>query len=394
MLGCFQTEDMDDPSDGKAAMESFLSSAYAAAATRSASIVTQTVDMDDDAPPPFVTSVDLDGPSTNTIIIGASSSGEAAGTYPTDEASSLAPTTFATATSTLLDNNNQNQDLPDPTAPAESSATLLPIAQNGHDGGLSRGQVAAAIAVPILFTALLAVLAFLILRRRKNSRHRNANDGNSSIRGGANGGFFGLREKWGSLKSSASSHKEPQVTSLQNRAYMSGLDTSSRGTSSQQNSGEYYNDPPPPPYKVNVTTHAQAAPVLPMLSTNLSKFDSRPCTPQPMTQRNPPHPPISPLSDTHSAFLTPWTVDYRPNSSSHSAQSINSDAYSDTASIHSARAARMSVGGPTIITTGPHLPVSRAESLGDPFDDPHTPVPSLPGDALLQLEPTSEEARK
>jgi hypothetical protein len=97
--------------------------------------------------------------------------------------------------------------------------------------------------------------------------------------------------------------------------------------------------------------------------------------------------PISPLSPAITDYLVPWSHahEHRPGSS-RSARSINSDAYSDTASIHSARAARMSVGGPTMIKPSGLLTGSRAGSLGDPFDDPTTPVPSLPGDALARLE--------
>ena len=68
-------------------------------------------------------------------------------------------------------------------------------------------------------------------------------------------------------------------------------------------------------------------------------------------------------------FLAP--VD-RPWTSRSSARSISSTLYSDNASVHSAHAARMSVGAAQIVRPD-------GQQRADPFVDPNTPVGSLDG---------------
>ncbi|EMF09830.1 uncharacterized protein SEPMUDRAFT_150949 [Sphaerulina musiva SO2202] len=102
-----------------------------------------------------------------------------------------------------------------------------------------------------------------------------------------------------------------------------------------------------------------------------------------------PIPPVSPLLPR---FLSPSPSlheQHRPGTS----PSINSDVYSDNASIHSARAARMSIGSPTMILHrgGTHHSDSPRGSTGDPFDDPDSPVGrSRQGSAASQASDVSK----
>lgn len=294
----------------------FMSSVLdAATATRTdtASVATQTT-------------MEADSPDSSTTTVDSSTPPYSSG-YP--------GTTLATQTYSSQNNVQQ-------TSSPESTETPLPYPQDGgqkdDDGGLSHGQLAAAIVVPIALTAILALLAFLILRRRRESRQEQARpDSSSSI-------LFGLREKWGSLRSSASSQKDdrPEVTSPHNNSYMTGLDTSSRSTSPHRSNDE------PPPYPVDITHHTQ--------------------------------PSLSPVSPHSNHLLSPNPAFLQAGNRPDSSRSINSDAYSDTASIHSARAARMSV------VLRPAGNKSGSTASHDPFDDPNTAVPSLPGDAPRRLE--------
>ena len=354
-------QNVGDGGAAAARYSAFMSSVLEAA-TRTAEVGTVTQ-----------TNMETDSSYTTTADSGqAFASTAQIDSYTTPYSTGYPGTTLATQTYSSQNNVQQ-------TSSPESTDTPLPYSdEKDDDEGLSDGQLAAAIVVPIVLTAILALLAFLILRRRRRSRQEQARpDSSSSIN---KVGFFGLREKWGSLKSSASSQKSsrPEVTSPHNNSYMTGLDTSSRSTSPQ--------DDEPPPYMVDMTNTSNE----PALARNFSH--PRPSNemtqlriPQQSNTVVSPVSPVSPLSPHSNDLLSPnpsfLQVGNRPGSS----RSINSDAYSDTASIHSARAARMSVGGPTVMLAPA---INRSRSLGDhdPFDDPNSPVPSLPDDALRRLE--------
>lgn len=250
------------------------------------------------------------------------------------------------------------------TTQTSSSAT----ASEHHDHGLSKGELAAAIILPILAALALFLLAFFPLRRRaRKTRGRHGSGGASFLPR--------LRDKWGSLcSSSTSQHRQemetargaPVVSSRENNAYFTGLDTSFHGSNSgreQGHSGEYYArtseggttfDIPPPVYTVKPNN--RGPPMLPPIHTIGES----------------PH-----LSTPSAATLLAMPLD-PPQSSARSAVSISSTLYSDTASIHSARAARMSIGGPNIVRPGLHS--STSGSLGqerDPFgSDNEASMPS------------------
>lgn len=330
------------PFGGPQQFSAYLSSIYeqAETATGSINVVTQTTMQDDST----ITSTDGE---TTDIVDAETTDGLNSFT------AELSSSSYSSYPGTALATQTSNQ-LQQTSSPQNTDSPLLHAAQSdgNNEGGLSKGQLAAAIAVPIVFTALFALLAFLIFRRRSRLSQNQARPDTSNSDGSRSAGFFGLREKWGSLKSSASSQhneKSPEVSSAHNNTYTTGLDTSSRSTTS----------PPrdePPPYPVND---------VPVLARNMTNFS---------------HP--RPSQDVHAAAAAPAVPDdfLTPNPSflrstrPGSARSINSDAYSDTASIHSARAARMSVGA--VITPGMYAGngANKSGSVGDPFE---TPTPSL-----------------
>ncbi|CAK4034407.1 Hypothetical predicted protein [Lecanosticta acicola] len=351
------------------------------------------------------TSIGLDGSSTATLSSQDGLTGSIMSTtYNAYNPTTLptvtgASSTFATSASGHGAVNSTSSDSGGPaSASQDPSEATRPVSEHPHHGdGLSGGALAAAIILPILAALAIFALAFLWLRRRSGQNRERR-------RSGSSGGvpfFPAIKEKWGSLRSRSSNEsgqasRNPVVMTEQNNAYFTGLDTSSRGGSSPQEeggSGEYY--PPgrrseggttfieaPPPYKSNSQSrgHSQTleAPQLnepsglgAPFSLDMAHADAL-NPPQAVHSRDP----VSPVSPLESGFLAASNPDDRPQSSS--ARSITSTLYSDTASVHSARAARMSVG-PNIVQP-PLQPSSRRGSDDDegPFgDEANSPVTPL-----------------
>ncbi|EME80584.1 uncharacterized protein MYCFIDRAFT_78283 [Pseudocercospora fijiensis CIRAD86] len=293
----------------------------------------------------------------------------------TTSGSSLPPSTFATATSAGTQTRTPNSATV--TAHAENNSSASAFHADHHDDGLSHGELAAAIVVPIITSLSIIVLAIMCLRRRKKTKRAStSSDASRGTKRSFSGAAAGLKEKWGSVRSSASSqHREPVITSASNNAYMTGLDTSLRSNSPEQqqqhhHSGEFYLPnhetqtgeipPPPPPYILG-------APSIPPLTISLPP--SR--RPSAVDLHDHDHE----LSHLYLAAPSPAFLDS-------SARSINSDVYSETASVHSARAARMSIGGPITV---PMLNTSKSRATmkdggkrnSDPFGDPLTPISAM-----------------
>lgn len=301
------------------------------------------------------------------------------------------------------------------------SPTPLPVQQHHHDNDLSDGSLAAAIVVPIVAVLAITAILFFCFRRRKRQAHGE--------RAGSLGAVFipaSIKEKWSSMRTSNASgrQQEPVVTNIRNNAYNTGLDTSSHGSGyrSQQTSGEFTPGrrseggttfvQPPPPYDVNARNSQQmpTAPTLPQMaySTPLSmSFDmprgqqARSVSPhsRPSAARAPPSShSLSPLSHIHdtpsAAALLAMPLDL-PQPSSRSARSITSTLYSDTASVHSARAARMSVGGPNVVQSQPGASRSMSGSARsgiDPFDtEANTPITPLSTQDQQPVTPVEHE---
>lgn len=280
---------------------------------------------------------------------------------------------------------------------------------------MSHGEIAAAVIMPILAAIALFALLFFCRRRRR---------GTPSPRSTA---FLpAMREKMGYFRyacpctllsiplipsaNTRISHRPtspstisdpstpttttagglpaPILTAARNTTYYTGLDTSSHGSHRSQHStsqegrgGEEFYAPrrseggtfadPPPPYG-----HENKPPQLPPFDVEAPHLR----TPSPVRRtRSPFDDPVSPLHEGESAgrlfaaaaLEPPPPISRATTSASISrAPSISSTQYSDTASVHSARAARMSVGGSRVVTQVLSSPGQRMSV----FDDPPGPV--------------------
>ncbi|KAF7192093.1 hypothetical protein HII31_06479 [Pseudocercospora fuligena] len=366
-----------DPASYSAFLSSVFNEATAATATENVATVTSTADNDDDDDQPTSTpEIPLSQSYTETLSLQTQSP---VNTYSiTKSGSSLPPSTFATATSSGT--QTQNSNTATITAHAENNNSASVFHADDQDDGLSHGELTAAIVVPIITSLSIIILAIMCLRRRrKTKRERTSSDASRGTKRSFFGAAPGWKEKWGSIRSSASSqHKEPVVTSESNNAYMTGLDTSSRSNSSQRGEYDHAGEIPPPPYILG----APEIPPLATVNTNISLPTSRRPSAVGVDQHEMSHlasnnasqhlaPPISPRTDH---LPSPAFLDS-------SARSINSDVYSETASVHSARAARMSIGGPITVpmlnTSKSRATMKEGKRNSDPFDDPNTPVSGL-----------------
>ncbi|KXS99923.1 hypothetical protein AC578_909 [Pseudocercospora eumusae] len=342
-----------DPASYSAFLSSVFNGATAATATESVATVTSTAHTDDDGNrPTSAASIPLSQSHTETLSLQTQIP---VNTYSvTTSGSSLPPSTFATATSSGTQTNTATI-----TAHAQNNNSSPISHANDHDDGISHGQLAAAIVVPIITSLSLIVLAIMCLRRRrKTNRERTSSDASRGTKRSIFGAAAGWKEKWGSVRSSASSqHKDPVVTSESNNAYMTGL------SSQRESYTEAHPHPPPPPYILG----APEIPPLTIVDTNISLPPSRRPSAVAVGVE------LSHLATNNpSQHLAPPSPAY--------ARSINSDVYSETASVHSARAARMSIGGPITV---PMLNTSKSRATmkdsgsgkrnSDPFDDPQTP---------------------
>lgn len=309
------------------------------------------------------------------------------------------------------------------TGEAASDSTRRPTSftqyqhQRNSGSGPGTGVVAAAVVVPIVVLLGLAMFGLVCLRRR---RRRRAHPHRQQQRYAGDGPQFlpMLREKWaGSLRSN-SSETEPRPeltggrTEMQN-AYMTGIDTRSShhysGNYARSEGGTFVDAPPPyahhaqrpgdptpntdaSPYQLDLLHHRQQDPPssqpqsspgpyhLDLLHLRTDQHNDVPPVSPASTQNPRALSPVSPISPTAppaaaqsaSSFLTP-THSLRTPTRSGSARSITSTLYSDTASVHSARAARRSVGGPFIVEgqTGRRSGEDGGDGRerGDPFGD-------------------------
>lgn len=311
--------------------------------------------------------------------------------FPGSDGSST-PSTFATSTSPVAADTSATAITQSPTslsgtysatqpAQAESQgATLPPLSQDRHHG-LTGGEIAAAVVVPLLFLiALIAGVFFLRRRRRTMDRNIDTNQGtNSTMPPPA------MKQTTNHATHPSTSSAVPILTSTSthNPTYYTGLDTvSSHQPSTRDPSNDYaqspggttfYEPPPaykkprsshsegttgaPPSYNHNQTEHPQTRNI-PQLAlpadTGSGTFDpfSDPESPISTFSRHgslddalAARSPVSPVDNHDTSRLMSPSQQQRPETSrTNTGLSINSDAYSDTASVHSARAARLSIG--------------------------------------------------
>ena len=296
-----------------------------------------------------------------------------------------------------------------------TSSTTPSFAANGISEKLHKmttGQMAATVSASVIFAALLGLLIFLLLKRRR----RHSQDG-------ATAAFFpAMREKMGSIGTRrrqpppgstslpAPTAVAPILTSHQNNAYFTGLDTSSHASHSRPPSGEYYAPArrseggttfaePPPPYRAK--TSSQRSRQSRQEQPSHTSEDNASGNPRALSPFDDPDNEIS-ISQTIAHNLRqaavgvgmarPGTALSRTNrhGDGGGGDSINTSEYSDSASIHSARAARMSVGSAYIIETmsvtssgggdGRESYQKSERTASDPFVSPiGSPVGSLAG---------------
>ena len=269
--------------------------------------------------------------------------------------------------------------------PENSGAAIQTSSRRYHAGGPSPGQIAAAVIVPLFFLiALVFTILFLRRRRRRNNavppqlqqQHHPMVD-----RSGAAFAKEGITPKPHLRNFSRSNATAPILTTTTNNTYYTGLSTpttpsrttstNTRGPSddsAQAGPTSAYDIPPPAYAKL---PPPGSTPTLPQLSFPSDPFMDpepvSPLTPTPTLPTTTAHTnaALAALSGRDTAFtatsLSPSSsrngqilVAVRPDVSragtmrSATAASVTSDMYSETASVHSAKPARMS-GAPNVV---------------------------------------------
>lgn len=253
--------------------------------------------------------------------------------------------------------------------------TGYPIANKAYHSGPSPGKIAAAVVIPVLFLLALAFAIFFIRRRRRrrNAALLNQNPYLHPMTDRSGPGAAAFAKETGVVKPRGNPQPEaaaPILTSATNNSYFTGLSTpttpSRASTRTRATSGDSarpggFYEPPPPAY----VKHAPpgSTPTLPQLSFAADPFMDpvSPTTPTDSDHTSPTGAALAALSGRDTAFtatsLSPDNSNNRgvsrgmgsisrPDISRTgtmiSVASFNSDTYSDTASLHSARPARMS----------------------------------------------------
>jgi hypothetical protein len=294
--------------------------------------------------------------------------------------------------------------------PSNSPDSSLQTANKGYHSGPSGGKIAAAVAIPLIFLLALGFGLFHLRRRRRRRsaalagsqpyHHHPMTDRSRS----AFSKEAALAKSTVPRQPNPNASAAPILTSATNNSYYTGLSTpttpsrastQTRGRSNDSTRPEGAAVPasiyeiPPPAY----AKHAPpgSTPTLPQLSFATDPFMD-PVSPITSTSdhSSPTNAALAALSGRDTAFtatsLSPVSNSRsgvpRPNISRagtmRSVASVTSDMYSDTASVHSARPARMSgvaaqvVGSGSRLSGGSYAPgwVVGGDGRGDPFGDP------------------------
>lgn len=303
--------------------------------------------------------------------------------------------TFSTSTTNSVASDHADH----PSGRPDSS---LQLADKGYHSGPSSGQIAAAIVIPLVFLLALGFGLFALRRRR---RRRSAALANQPYH------HHPMTDRSPFSKEAAvakpaprhpNSSAAPILTSATNNTYYTGLSTpttpSRASTQTRGRSGDSARpgaagasiyDLPPPAY----AKHAPpgSTPTLPQLSFATDPFmDPDPVSPIASDHTSPTGAALAALTGRDTAFtatsLSPVSNSRggaaRPNISRagtmRSVTSVTSDMYSDTASVHSARPARMSGAAAQVVGNGNGSRLSGSSfapgwvvnGVGDPFTDP------------------------
>jgi hypothetical protein len=298
--------------------------------------------------------------------------------------------------------------------PSNSSDSSLQTANKGYHSGPSGGKIAAAIAIPLIFLLALGFGLFYLRRRRRRRSAALAGSQPYHHHPMTDRSRSAFSKEAALAKSTPPAIRNPNpnasaapiLTSATNNSYYTGLSTpttpsrastQTRGRSNDSARPESAALPasiyeiPPPAY----AKHAPpgSTPTLPQLSFATDPFMD-PVSPITSTSdhSSPTNAALAALSGRDTAFtatsLSPVSNSRsgngvtRPNISRagtmRSVASVTSDMYSDTASVHSARPARMSgvaaqvVGSGSRLSGGSYAPgwVVGGDGRGDPFGDP------------------------
>lgn len=356
---------------------------------------------------PAVTPEGVAASLTGSSVLDTSSHNPVATPFPVSFGTSATdPSTFVTSTVPA----QSSKESTSPSSPVSSHGTGVPasssspgsepsalpeLTQSRHHNGMSSGAMAAAVVIPLLVALALLAIAFVCLRRRSKQGRRRLPAFVPAMKEKFSNNSLQRRHIGPAAAERAAGGAAPVVTSQQNNAYFTGLDTSSQGDSQgdsqRDQSGEYYAPgrrseggtflDPPPPYKAKSGSHRSGgsvadatAPAIPPPAVHndqtvpqLREPETGPIDLSPFNDAQAADTPTTPTQAAGGLFVAPPE---RPQTSrSTTNRSINSDLYSDTASVHSARAARLSIGaGQMIIPTG----LERGDN--DPFGDPESPV--------------------
>lgn len=258
----------------------------------------------------------------------------------------------------------------------DPSSSAAVVSHSKHSGP-SPGLIAAAVLIPlILISAIAFILLFLRRRRRRRAAPQNQHHHPMTDRPKGGAGAF-MKET--SIPPTHDANA-PILTNTTNNAYYTGLSTPTspastiRGPSgdSARPASAFY-EPPPPAYAK--TAPPGSSYTLPNLAFPTDPFMDpvSPISPSNSDHTSPTGAALAALSGRDTAFtatsLSPQAGAARPNiSRSGTVNSVTSDTYSDTASLHSARPARRS-GGAHVIRTSEYAP-GYVIGRDDPFEDP------------------------
>jgi hypothetical protein len=321
--------------------------------------------------------------TSNTVATPTDSNGS---TITNLAASTSQPNTLSTSPSiSSTATSDRDSDFPH-RGPQNTGAAIQTSSKAFHAGGPSPGQISAAVVIPLLFLIAL-VFAILFLRRRR----RRSNVVPSELQ---QQHHHPMADRSGAAFAKEAAYQSPRhvprpsviapiLTTTTNNTYYTGLSTPStpsrttstatRGPSDDSTRGaavpSVYDIPPPAYAKL---PPPGSTPTLPQLSFPADPF----MDPDPVSPLNSPSTSTfaSTAPHTNAALAalsgrdTSYTaVSLSPNSSRNgptparpdisragtmrSAASVTSDMYSDTASVHSAKPARMS-GAPNLVVGG------------------------------------------
>ncbi|KAF2138098.1 uncharacterized protein K452DRAFT_95022 [Aplosporella prunicola CBS 121167] len=213
-----------------------------------------------------------------------------------------------------------------PPGPERSDSTKPPSQGDDTDNhsGLGKGQVVAAVVLPLVVTALLVLIIFVVLRRRKQKSQPHPPQDEMKMRTEPTSSTTGLHQPVGPqvpppVFSPSSPQPPPVIISAMapsgNAAYFTGIDTSEAlsvrsGQQGQQMGGfmmdgEHHEEPPPPYRPASVPPLSRDSSMRSRLSRQLSdNVNTRLAAHH---SQNGVNPFADPSEDDHGSFMSGYT---------------------------------------------------------------------------------------